>query len=62
MKNDSSVGATLIKGSPISPRPAAKAAHPHPAGAGVMRSTVVFWRAHYGRPSPSDEAVLVTAT
>jgi len=37
------------------------AAHPHPAGAGVMRtrrdvvhpSPVIFWRAHYVRPSPS---------
>jgi hypothetical protein len=27
-----------MKGSPISPRPAAKAAHPHPAGAGAIRS------------------------
>ena len=26
-----------MKGSPISPRPAAKAAHPHPAGAGAIR-------------------------
>jgi len=26
-----------MKGSPISPRPAAKAAHLHPAGAGVRR-------------------------
>jgi hypothetical protein len=26
-----------MKGSQISPRPAAKAAHPHPAGAEVMR-------------------------
>jgi len=51
-----------MKGSQISPRPAVKAAHLYPAGAGVMRPTVIFWRAHYGWPSPSDEAVLETAS
>ena len=30
-----------MKGSPVSPRPAAKAAHPHPAGAGAIRPTVI---------------------
>jgi len=47
-----------MKGIQISPRPAAKAAYLHPAGAVGMRPPVIFWRAHYGRPSPSEEAVL----
>jgi len=47
-----------MKGSPISPRPAAKAAHPHPTGAEAIRPTVIFWRAYCVRPSPSDKAMV----